>query len=278
MKTSHGVIQGYNGVATVDAKHQIIVHAEAWGQGPENNLLMPMLAGTRAKLNALGHGAPLGSDLDQIAITADSGFHSQATLERLDEQRVNALIADCDKRSRDPRFAERDRYKKRHRKERQQLEGRSGQYTSKDFSYDAETGTCHCPAGRKLYSKGRTQIKGYQVHRFQGSQRSCQPCAHRARCFKNPEKTRTSQVAIFLGKADQTSSLIERMKVKIDSAEGRRLYDRRLGTVEPVFGNHRNHRRDRFTLRGKLKVNTQWLLYSLVHNLGKVYASGTMAT
>jgi hypothetical protein len=85
-------------------------------------------------------------------------------------------------------------------------------------------------------------------------------------------------VAIFLGKADRSASLIERMKAKVDSVEGRRLYDRRLGTVEPVFGNHRNHRRDRFTLRGNLKVNTQWLPYSLVHNLGKVHASGAMAT
>jgi len=32
MKTSHGVVQGYNGVAMVDSKHQIVVHAEA----PEN--------------------------------------------------------------------------------------------------------------------------------------------------------------------------------------------------------------------------------------------------
>jgi len=32
MKTSHGVIQGYDGVATVDSKHQIVVQAEAYGQ------------------------------------------------------------------------------------------------------------------------------------------------------------------------------------------------------------------------------------------------------
>lgn len=32
MKTSHGVIQGYNGVATVDDKHQIVVAAEAMGK------------------------------------------------------------------------------------------------------------------------------------------------------------------------------------------------------------------------------------------------------
>ena len=31
MKTSHGVVQGYNGVAAVDAKHQVIVEAQAKG-------------------------------------------------------------------------------------------------------------------------------------------------------------------------------------------------------------------------------------------------------
>ena len=33
MKTSHGVIQGYTGVAAVDDRHQIVVYAEAFGQG-----------------------------------------------------------------------------------------------------------------------------------------------------------------------------------------------------------------------------------------------------
>jgi hypothetical protein len=35
MKTSHGVIQGYNCQALVDSKHQIIVHAEAFGNGQD---------------------------------------------------------------------------------------------------------------------------------------------------------------------------------------------------------------------------------------------------
>ena len=34
MKTSKGTIQGYNGVATVDKKHQVIVDAQAFGEGP----------------------------------------------------------------------------------------------------------------------------------------------------------------------------------------------------------------------------------------------------
>ena len=45
----------------------------------------------------------------------------------------------------------------------------------------------------------------------------------------------------------------------------------RLGTVEPVFGHLRTHKRlDRFTLRSKPKVNGQWLLYCLVHNITKL--------
>lgn len=38
IKSSHGVIQGYTAVAAVDAKHQIIVAAEVYGQGQEHGL------------------------------------------------------------------------------------------------------------------------------------------------------------------------------------------------------------------------------------------------
>lgn len=43
MKTSKGMVQGYNGVAMVDDKHQVIVGAEAFGKGPEQDLLKPMI-------------------------------------------------------------------------------------------------------------------------------------------------------------------------------------------------------------------------------------------
>jgi len=40
--------------------------------------------------------------------------------------------------------------------------------------------------------------------------------------------------------------------------------------VEPAFGNRKNKGMDRFALRGKNKVNTQWQLFSLVHNIEKI--------
>jgi hypothetical protein len=69
------------------------------------------------------------------------------------------------------------------------------------------------------------------------------------------------------------------MKRKIDTEQARYQYGRRLGTVEPVFVNLCSVRRlRRFSLRGKHRVNTQWLLYCLVHNIGKVQRYGTSDT
>jgi transposase len=49
MATNHGVLQGYNGLAVVDARHQIVVTAEAHGEGQEAHLLAPMIETTRCQ-------------------------------------------------------------------------------------------------------------------------------------------------------------------------------------------------------------------------------------
>lgn len=68
---------------------------------------------------------------------------------------------------------------------------------------------------------------------------------------------------------------MERMKDKIDSSIGRYIYSKRLGTVEPVFGNIEiNKGLKRSTLRGKQKVNAQWLMYCMVHNVEKIATQG----
>ena len=98
MKTSKGVIQGYDGMAVVDAKHQIVVHSEAFGQGQEHNLLVPMLEGTRANFKAL----ELDEDvLEGIRVTADAGLHSDANLQYLQENRIDGYVADTHFRKRD---------------------------------------------------------------------------------------------------------------------------------------------------------------------------------
>ena len=62
---------------------------------------------------------------------------------------------------------------------------------------------------------------------------------------------------------------------KIDSAAGRFLYGRRMGIVEPVFANVCSMLGlNRFTLRGRAKVNVQWRLFAVVHNLRKIHRYG----
>ena len=62
MPSAHGVVQGYNGVAAVDSKHQVIVHAEAFGEGQEKQLLKPMLEGMRENFAEMGEAAGRAGD------------------------------------------------------------------------------------------------------------------------------------------------------------------------------------------------------------------------
>jgi IS5 family transposase len=65
---------------------------------------------------------------------------------------------------------------------------------------------------------------------------------------------------------------------KIDTPHGRLMYSKRMGIVEPVFGNIRWAKGlDRITVRGRIKANGQWLLYCMVHNIEKICNFGRLA-
>lgn len=271
MATSKGVIQGYTGVAAVDAKHQIIVEAQAHGTGSEQELLVPVVKAIKATKTQ----TPLIND--RSLITADAGYHSEANLKELVALEVDALIADNNMRGRDERFAEQDKYKALpdpiHDKGGKPKQ--AARYQPKDFDYDPQAGTCICPAGKQLYGNGSDcTINGYAAVKFQGAQRDCIPCTHRDRCLLTPQKTKVRQVSFFQGKKDG-ASYTDKMKARIDSPEGRIRYGQRFATVEPVFGNLRHNKQlNRFTLRGRVKVDAQWKLYCLVHNIEKLAHHG----
>ncbi|MBI5704436.1 MAG: transposase [Chloroflexota bacterium] len=72
-------------------------------------------------------------------------------------------------------------------------------------------------------------------------------------------------------------NLLDAMKAKIASPPGRKIYAGRLRIVEPVFANICFHKHiNRFTLRTKPKVDVQWRLYAMVHNIGKIHACGRL--
>jgi transposase len=265
MKTSHGVIQGYTGVATVDSKHQVVVQAEAHGQGQEHGLLEPSVEQAHANLN---HS---GKEKREVKITADSGYHNEKALIYLADEKIDGYIADTGFRSRDPRFKDAKGHK------RTVVRNPLSRFTVEDFKVSIKKGTCVCPAGKAMWLKASKAKIGHQIFmQFQAHREDCSVCPLRWKCLRDEKQKTPRQVNIVVGvTGDRKGTLIEAMKEKIDSVQGRAVYSQRLGTVEPVFG----HIREmigikRFSLRGKKKVNAQWQLMATIHNLLKIYRYG----
>lgn len=268
MATSKGVIQGYAAQAGVDAAHQVIVAADVIGSGSEQAMLVPMIEQAQAF-----------ADEDTV-MTADAGFHSHHNMNALYAARIPALVADGQMRKRDESFSS----QQRHREKPDPLHDKTKMHEKPvrlfrpaDFIVDTENNFCICPAGQRLYSSGSNcRINGRVAHKYKGTQAGCGNCTLRDQCLRRPERTPIRQVAIFASGPASGHVATELMKRAIDSARGRAIYSQRIATVEPVFANIRHTKRlDRFTLRGKEKVGTQWRLYCLVHNIEKLARNGS---
>jgi transposase len=263
MQTSHGVLQGYNGQALVDAKHQIILHAAAFGNGQDYGHVAPMLEGAKA------HGKAIGLPpqyFEGKIRSADSNYHSEANLQVCVQEQLDAYIPDTHFRQRDLRFATQARHKP-HPQEK---------FTLVDFTYDHEHDCYVCPNDKCLKLEARRHQIGHNLYRrYEANEADCSACPLRKKCLQNP-KTRRKHLAVFIEPASETLS--QQMITKIDTPEARAIYGQRLAIVEPVFGNIRSQKRfDRFTLRGKIKVNIQWMLYCMVHNIEKIVHYGMAA-
>ena len=270
MATSHGVLQGYNANAIVDEKHQVVVHAEAFGKGEDASNMEPMLSGAKNKLQAIGKKEPLKDK----QVSADTGYYSVTNLESCESHEVDAYVPDPQFRKRDVRFEDAVRHRRSVDKRHEKYKSSKRWFGAKDFKLDDRTGKLICPAGHGLYVKNRNFVTkdGYKAIAYQAPKTACRNCRLRSKCLRNPD-TVSRQVHVFYGK--RPGSITDEMKEKIDTEQGRKIYSKRLGIVEPVFGNIRSCKRmDKFTLRGKIKVNIQWLLYCLVHNIEKIINYG----
>ena len=270
MTTSHGIAQGYNANALVDSKNQVVVHAEVFGKGDDSSLVRPMLEGARNTLKAAGLGA---KPLKNKIISADTGYFSNENLKSCIDEKVDAYIPDRGFRNRDPRFTDARRHRRSVDKHKRRYKSKKKYFSVTDFKLDKKTGKLVCPAGKSLHVKNRNfKIDGMLGIAYQAPESACHNCAIRTKCLRNA-RTVSRQVHVFYSKP--AGGLTNDIKQKIDTPEGRKIYGKRLAIVEPVFGNIRTQKKmDHFTLRGINKVNIQWRLYCLVHNIEKILHFG----
>ena len=271
MATSKGVMQGYAAQAAVDSAHQVIIAADVIGSGSEQAMLMPMIA------QASPYRTP------QTLVTADAGYHSDANIAQLQQQGIPAMVADNQMRYRDERFAEQDKYKGKpdplSEKKATGQEKEVKRFRPKDFRFHDDN-TATCPVGQVMVSPGTiyTTARGLNYQTYTAKAVDCNACVLSRQCLQGPLKPndgRGRQVTRFEPKAKNDTHPSERMRQAIDSPKGRQLYSQRFGTVEPVFANLRHNKRlTRLNHRGRAKVNTQWNLYCMVHNIEKLAKTG----
>ena len=251
--SSKGYVQGYNAIAAADQKSQVVVSAEVFGTANEGEHLPEILDGIARNLEAAGF-VP-NSDKPATAL-CDANYFSEENLRACQERGMDVIIPDVQENR------------------RSDAEGNK-KYDINDFTYDAAENKCTCPKGKSLEHKGTTELKGVEQDIYQASLTDCKACPDFSRCtWSKKDQSEINQgrkLLIPKGKvAGESGSLCNKMREKLATEECQARYAHRIQIVEPVFADIRYCKGlDRFTLRGKDKVNGQWQLYIIVHNLGK---------
>ncbi len=174
MTTSKGTIQGYNGIAINDDKHQIILQAQAWGSVAEQQTLKPSVDQLRKQLTNLG----TPETFITAKFTADSGFHSENNLKYMASTGLDSYMADNAFRSRNPLFKESETYQTEKEKRRlKRSKGKPKQFSRDDFYFDKTTKTCRCPAGKSMWLQSKQIItEGKHYTRLSGFLKHCRVC------------------------------------------------------------------------------------------------------
>jgi hypothetical protein len=261
IKGPHGYIQGYNGIAVADSGNQVIVCAKAVGSGPESGAFPEMMDRLEATMEVVsGKEKPLKGTLS----LADTGFFSEENLQEAAQRDIEVIIPDPQFRQRDEAFEGRKQAKE--------------QYSVEDFEYNEEEDSYQCPAGKTLACKGKIKLRNNEGKKYQASAGDCGQCPFVDKCNskkkKNLSKRSKRARTLFIVERKYEENLSEKMKEKIDDPAYRELYSRRQQIVEPVFSDITYCKRmNRFMLRGEGKVDAQWQLYCMVHNIGKCIIS-----
>jgi transposase len=239
---SKDVRPSYNCQAAV-TEEGIILAAEAVTEANDRNQLEPMIEQTEENTKEA---------VEEVA--ADSGYGSYSSYEYLEEKEIDGYVPD-------------DHFRQYKNGEYEKEENR---YHYSNFKYDESTDSYICPEGKQLTywktRKNRTKKRQWHHKVYQG--RGCRECTKRSLCTK-------SKVRELL--IDTRDPLLQKMREKLSSEEGKKKYFKRQYTIEPVFGHLKYNLGYRnFLLRGIEKVKAEFKLMCIGWNLKKMLKMGIM--
>lgn len=230
----------YNAQAAVDAQSKLIVAAQVSDQPNDQGQFIPLQKQAEAHL----------TEDPQRAYSADAGYHNTEDLKQLEEDHIDALIAD-------PAPQDRSIQSKPTSPDRIINENRIVQ--RQDFVYHSQGDYYQCPAGDqlvKIKNKGKKVI--YRAH-------NCPACPLSTYCLASKKKIKQ----IHRSKRELYA---ERMAVKLQTQEAKQRMHERMTSVEPVFGNLKHNLGfRRFSLCGLDQVRGEFTLMVIAHNLNILF-------
>ena len=147
-----GVV-GYNGQASVDIEHHLIVTHEVTNEGTERSQLAPMSKKTKVAL-----------DVEELDVVADRGYFSSEQILQCDKADITVTL---------PKSLTSGLKAK-------------GRYGKQDFRYVAEDDVYICPAGECLTYRFTNEEKELVLRRYWST--ACQACAIKHRCTTGKER------------------------------------------------------------------------------------------
>src|SRR5659263_257281 len=139
--------------------------------------------------------------------------------------------------------------------------GKSKYFPKSMFRFDKENDCYYCPAGITMPFKGiQKRDDEPELKQFIGDH--CSICVLKNACTKAKKR---------IISRDPREHLMEDMRKKLRTEEGHELYQERMSTIEPVFGQMKQNRGfSEFLLRGEDKAKVEFIMMCIVHNIEKI--------
>lgn len=246
-------ILGYRARVAVDSKEQVIVTNDVTNEQNDRHQLVPMAEKILENVKKIAPDkfSKENHQEEKIKLITDSEYSSSSDLAQLEKEqykeKFESYIPDTDYVS----------------KERNKKGNKDSPFHKSKFIYNDEENTFTCPFGKKLkYVGQKTNTIGvsYSVYH---NHKDCKSCQHFGKCTTNK-----SGRFIYIS---EHQHLIDKMRQKLSTSEGKRIYGIRKITAEPVFGNlSQNLGFREFLLRGLHKVKGEFSLMCIAHNLLKI--------
>jgi hypothetical protein len=186
-------------------------------------------------------------------IIADAIFGTEQNYELMEEQGIGNYL----------------KYPSFHNEQKRSY--RSNPFLKDNFPYDSDSDTYRCPEGKELVLTSTY----YQTHKRTGYRSQlkeytctgCSDCPFYDQCCKSTKgRNRTIQVNEKLERYRQQA------RQNLQTDHGKQLRKRRSTEIESCFGDIKHNMGfRRFYLRGLRKVNTEFTLIAMAHNLRKLH-------